>query len=71
MHVADEQAVLQYLGSSPEAFFSPREICRRAADKEIWERNPRWAIPILGRLLARGLVETNAAGHYRLARTEG
>jgi hypothetical protein len=67
MFSADEQAVLDYLATSPNSFFSSREVCRRAASKEIWQKNQRWALPILARLLARGLVETDPAGHYRLA----
>ncbi len=63
---ADEQTVLQYLATSPNTFFSSREICRRAGSRETWEKNQRWAVPILARLLAQGLVETDPAGHYRL-----
>ena len=70
MYSAEEQTVLDYLKSSPNAFFSVVEICRRAGDKEKWAQNRRWALPILGRLLDRGLVETDASGHYRLARRE-
>ena len=65
---ADEQAVLDYLATSPNSLFSPREICRRAGSKEAWEKNRRWAMPVLARLLARGLVETDASGHYRIRR---
>ncbi len=68
---ANDQAVLQYLATSRETFFSSREICRRAGSRELWEKNQRWAVPILSRLLAQGLVETDAAGHYRLAPQRG
>jgi hypothetical protein len=67
MYSAEEKAVLDYLGTSPAAFFSGREVCRRAGTKEMWEKNQRWAIPVLSRLVSRGVVETDAAGHYRLA----
>jgi hypothetical protein len=66
MHSDDEQAVLQYLATSPNSFFSSREICRRAGSKDMWAKNQRWALPVLSRLVALGLVETDAAGHYRL-----
>ena len=67
MRSADEQTVLDYLATSPATFFSGREVCRRAGSKEMWEKNQRWAMPILSRLVAKGLVETDPAGHYRLA----
>jgi hypothetical protein len=66
MTSADEQAVLDYLATSPKSFFSSREVCRRAGDKETWEKNQRWALPILSRLTARGLIRTDAAGHYQI-----
>ncbi len=63
---ADERLVVDYLKSSPNAWFSAREVSRRAADKERWEENGRWALPVLNRLANRGLVETDGAGHYRV-----
>jgi hypothetical protein len=66
MTSADEQAVLEYLATSPKSFFSSREICRRAGSKDMWEKNQRWALPILSRLVARGLVRTDPAGHYQI-----
>ncbi len=68
MYSADEQCVLDYLATSPGTFFSPREVCRRAGSREMWERNQRWAIPVLSRLLARGLVETDPSSRYRIVR---
>jgi hypothetical protein len=70
MTSADEQAVLDYLATSPKSFFSSREICRRAGRKETWEKNQRWAVPILARLVARGLVRTDAGGHYQIVSQE-
>jgi hypothetical protein len=67
MHSAEEQAVLNYLATAPHTFFSAREVCRRASGKEAWEKSQRWAMPVLSRLLARGLIEVDAAGHYRIA----
>jgi hypothetical protein len=62
----DEKLVLAYLATSPQTFFSPREVCRRAGDKEKYAENPNWAVPILNRLLTRGLVETDPTGRYRV-----
>ncbi|MBI5383493.1 MAG: hypothetical protein HZA90_02260 [Verrucomicrobia bacterium] len=70
MKSPDERVVLQYLATAPNSFFSQREICRRAADKEKWEKNPRWALPILSRLLDQKLVEQDKAGHYRILRAD-
>ncbi len=64
----EENEILTYLRSSPLAAFSGREICRRAGGKQAWLQNPRWALPLLSRLISRGLVETDSAGHYRLTR---
>lgn len=68
MYSADEQAVLNYLGTAPKCFFSAREICRKAGGKEKWDENQRWALPILSRLLAQGALEQDAAGHYRVVK---
>lgn len=62
----EDRDVLQYLQTSPETFFSPREICRRAGGKRKWEENQRWALPVLARLLAMSLIEQNNAGAYRM-----
>jgi hypothetical protein len=64
MHSAEEQTVLDYLATSPGSFFSAREVCRRAGSKQLWEENPRWAVPILTRLAGLGLVKDDGAGHY-------
>ena len=66
MYSPDEKAVLDYLKTSPHAFFAAREICRRAAGKAQWEENRYWAIPVLDRLLVAGRVETDAANHFRI-----
>jgi len=63
----EEQAVLNFLATSRGAYFSAREICRKAGGKRLWDENQRWALPILSRLVDRGLVEQDNAGHYRLA----
>jgi hypothetical protein len=68
---AEEQAILDYLATNSKSFFSAREVCRRAGGKEKWDENQRWALPILARLLARGLIETDPAGHYRLPQGKG
>lgn len=60
----EDREVLQYLQTSPETFFSAREICRRAGGKRKWEENQRWALPVLARLVTLKLIEQNPAGAY-------
>ena len=62
----DDRDILEYLRTSPEHFFSAREICRRAGGKQKFEENDRWAYPVLSRLLMMKLIETNPAGHYKI-----
>ncbi len=63
----DEQAICDYLKSWPREFVSAREICRRAAETRRFRENPYWAEPVLVRLVETGILETDSAGHYRLA----
>jgi hypothetical protein len=67
----EERIIMDYLATSPESFFSPREVCRRAGDKEKYSENPNWAVPFLSRLLTRGLVEADASGRYRILVRKG
>ena len=62
----EDRDILEYLRTSPEAFFSPREICRRAGGKQKWEENERWALPVLARMLTMGLIEVDSGGRYRI-----
>jgi hypothetical protein len=66
----EERLVLEYLATSPKTFFSAREVCRRAGDKEMYSQNPNWAVSILNRLLQRGLVEVDPTGRYRILRRD-
>ena len=42
------------------------EICRRAASRKRYLKDPEWAKPILLEMVRKGLVESNPSGHYRL-----
>ncbi|HWX20430.1 MAG TPA: hypothetical protein VN578_11070 [Candidatus Binatia bacterium] len=46
------------------------EICRRAAGKKRFHEDPNWAVQVLGRLVEKGVVESDSTGHYRLLRPE-
>lgn len=67
---ADERDICLYLKGWPGQFISGREICRRAGGKRRYRDEPHWATPVLGRLVERGIIESDATGHYRLARAK-
>ena len=43
-----------------------REICRRAAGKQRYREEPYWANQPLMRLVEKGILESDASGHFRL-----
>jgi hypothetical protein len=63
---ADEQVICDFLKSFPKLFVSSREISRRAAGKKRFRENPYWATQVLLRLSEKGVLESDAAGHFRL-----
>src|SRR2546423_15564836 len=64
--VANKNAIAFYLRGSPEVFNSARKISRRASGKRRFQIDPNWAGPILSRLVEKGILESDATGHYRL-----
>ena len=63
---ADEKDIITYLKVWSGQYVSAREIARKAASKKRFEKEPDWAVPVLGRLVEKGLVESDAMAHYRL-----
>jgi len=63
---ADEQEICNFLKSWPRQFISSREICRRAAGKQRYREEPYWANQPLMRLVEKGILESDASGHFRL-----
>ena len=63
----EAQLIVNFLKTAPEAFFSQREIARKAGQKGQFLANPDWAKPILFRLAHENIIQTDAFGHYRLA----
>jgi hypothetical protein len=59
-----EILILNYVKSFPEAFLAPAEIAKKANPREFRE-DPRWAFAALLKLSNEGLLESDAAGHYR------
>src|SRR5688572_2284593 len=62
----DEQIILKFLEQCGEAGASGREICRKAATKDRWKTDERWALPALSSLKDKKLVENSPAGAYRI-----
>lgn len=62
----EKREILEYLKASNGQYVSVKEICRRAGGKNRHEDDPRWAVPMLRRLLEEGQIERDASGHYRL-----
>jgi hypothetical protein len=68
---ADEREVYHYLKSWRNQFISAREICRRAGGKKRFYDEPDWAKPVLLRMVEKNILETDAAGSYRLKPVHG
>jgi len=62
------QLIVNFLKTAPLIFFSEREIARKAGQKRAFRDDPDWAKPVLFRLARENIIETDAFGHYRIAR---
>ena len=65
-HGYEAQLIVNFLKTAPEAFFSQREIARKAGQRGQFRTNPDWAKPILFRLANEDIIQTDAFGHYRI-----
>jgi hypothetical protein len=63
---ADERDIFQFLKSWGNQFIAAREICRRAGGRRRFNEEPEWAKPVLLRMEERGILESNATGHFRV-----
>jgi hypothetical protein len=63
---SDELAIIDYLKQFPRTFVTVTDICKRAANKRRYARDPEWARPVLRRLEADGHLDSNQYGHYKL-----
>ena len=63
---ADEQIILQYLTHCGPVGASAREICRKAATKDRFKEDERWAMPFLSALKDKSVLVTTASGAYAL-----
>ena len=62
----DEREIFLFLKSYGTDYVAAREICRRAGGRRRYDEDHEWAIPILLRMVERQILETNAAGQYRV-----
>ncbi|MFO1488063.1 MAG: hypothetical protein U1F65_06265 [Verrucomicrobiota bacterium] len=63
---ADENDIITYLKTWSGQYVSAREIARKAASKKRFQNEPDWAVPVLSRLVEKGIVEADSMAHYRL-----
>jgi len=63
---AEEKEISDFLKSWPGQFVSSKEICRRAGGKWRFRDDPGWAVPVLTRMVEKGILESDASGHFRL-----
>ncbi len=63
---ADEREIYYYLKSQGRQFVPAREISRRVGGKRRMRYSPDWALPILQRMVERGILEVDEADHYRI-----
>ena len=66
----EEQLVLNFLKATPEAYYTRREIARRAVKRRVYDDNPHWPDAALSSLLARHIIEQNENDLYRMKQVE-
>ena len=64
MNSDTEILILNFVKAFPEAFLAPAEIAKKA-NPRVFREDPRWAFAALLKLSNEGLLESDAAGHYR------
>ncbi len=64
MNSDEEILILNYVKSFPETFLAPAQIAKKA-NPSVFREDPRWAFAALLKLSHAGLLESDAAGHYR------
>ena len=61
-----ERVVMEFLQTDPEAYFSRKEIARKAVHREDYEADPHWADAALSSLEMQSFIERNDRGFYRI-----
>src|ERR1051325_1065162 len=63
-----ESEIYHYLKSHPERFTPVQQICRHAAGRKRYRREPEWAVPVLAQMQEQGIVESEDGAAFRLSR---
>jgi hypothetical protein len=63
---ANEREVYYFLKARKGEFHCTRDICRLAGNKRKARYVPDWAVPVLGRMAERGIIESDGKDGYRL-----
>jgi hypothetical protein len=63
---SDERDIYEYLKTWGKEFVGVKEICRRAGGKKRYHEDTDWAIPYLGLMTERGLLERDHMGRFRV-----
>lgn len=63
---SDERDIYLYLKTWGKEYVGAKEICRRAATKKRFAKNPDWAKPILHIMVENGILERDEGGRYRI-----
>jgi hypothetical protein len=58
----EESTVMNFLEETPDAWYSRREVARKAVKRKIFQEDPNWAAVAISSLLTQGLIEENVAG---------
>jgi hypothetical protein len=66
-----ERVVMEFLQTAPEAFFSRKEIARKAVHRDDYEANPHWADAALSSLEMQNFIERSDRGFYRIKPEQG
>ena len=61
----EETAILNFLEEAPDAWYSRREVARKAVNRRIYEEDRNWASPAFSGMIERGLIEESATGSIK------
>jgi hypothetical protein len=63
---SEERDIVHFLRSAPRAYFTVREIAKRAGGKKTFAETPDWPKPHLPGLVQRGVLEMDEGGRFRI-----
>lgn len=67
----EETLILNFMRERPETAFARKEIARKAIKRSEYELNQHWLDQPLAALVARGTVEIDDSGFYKLGKSDG